>query len=200
MSQNFKLDKDRSVIASAFGYDEDDIAIMEGNRLPPDDYILLYQDSDWCAFVDDTARQERGLVNCFIVLFKPDSLVRGLHAKMLNEWIEKGFVMEDLQFYQSATASLWELHYREQAELPHFRDLIEAMANRPVMVCGMYKPGVTRAEAIKEAHTFVLEQRKRYQLTQRNNSVHVSDSEEAAVIEGHLWLYGKAAPPTIEDL
>ena len=148
---DLKLDKNPKVIANAFGYDEDDIAIMEGSRLPPDDYILLYQGDDWCAFVDDTARQERGLANCFIIIFKPDCLARGLHGKMLDEWIQRGFVMEDLQFYQAATVHLWEMHYREHKDKPFFLDLINEMANRPIMVCGMYKPGLTRTEAIKEA-------------------------------------------------
>ena len=187
------LPQDPAAIAAAFGYHPDEIAICPESRLPPDDYLLLYQGDKWCAFVDDFARQERGLSNCFIVIFKPDVISRGLQGKLLAEWIDEGFVMEDMQFYQAATAKFWERHYQEHKNKDWFSALIEAMANRPIMVFGMYRPGITRADAIVLAREFMKKQREKYGVNFRNNSVHVSDSEEAAYDEGVLWLYGLCA-------
>lgn len=185
-----KMQRMRLELGARYGYDADVISIAEGMRLPPKDYLLIHQGDNWCAFVDDFARQERALDHCFIVIFKPDCLARGLQGVMLQEWLAAGFIMEDMQFYQAATSEFWHAHYREHEQQPWFKDLLEAMANRPIMVFGMYKPGVSRLQAIADARLFAQTQRARYQQDARNNSVHVSDSETAAHREGVLWLYG----------
>jgi nucleoside diphosphate kinase len=136
-------------------------------------------------------------------MFKPDAISRGLQGVLMAEWQHAGFVIEDLSYYSAATVKFWRMHYAEHQHQPWFEQLIRAMGNRPIMVLIVYQPSVSRATAIHNARQFMQTQRTKYGLNNPNNTVHVSDSEEAAVREARIWIYGIKAdevlPPDEAD-
>lgn len=127
-----------------------------------------------------------------LVLFKPDSLQRGLVGRILERFEAKGLKIVGLKLRRFPT-DLIEAHYAVHAERPFYPTLVSYMTSGPVVaMCleGKDAIGVTRRLMGKtnsrEADPGTI--RGDFAMSFSNNLVHGSDGPESAARELKLFF------------
>lgn len=119
-----------------------------------------------------------------VVLLKPDALQRGLVGEIIHRFERKGLKIVALKMVKASEAIIEE-HYAHHKDKPFFAGLKKFMMSAP-LVClvleGKDATSVVRKMAGvtngREAEYGTI--RGDFSISQSNNIVHVSDSEEAA--------------------
>jgi len=127
-----------------------------------------------------------------LVLFKPDTLQRGLVGEIVHRFERKGLKIVALKMIAASEAMLEE-HYAHHKDKPFFASLKKFMMSAPLVgliVEGRDAIAVVRKMAgvtnSREADYGTI--RGDFSISQSNNIVHVSDSEEAATEEIHRFF------------
>lgn len=127
-----------------------------------------------------------------LVLLKPDTVRRGLVGAVLNRFEAKGLTIVALQ-HRHIDAAMADLHYAEHVErdfYPPLRDFVTSGPLVALVLEGDEAIEVVRAingatDGRKAAPGTI---RGDYSLSNRENLVHGSDSEESAAREIALWF------------
>jgi len=135
-----------------------------------------------------------------LVLFKPDTVQRGLCGRILTRFEEKGLKLIGLKLRQFPRA-LIEQHYEAHRERPFYAGLVDYMTSGPVVALaleGVDAIEVTRGlmgvtNARKAAPGTI---RGDFGMSFSNNLVHGSDGPESA--EKELALFFGEAEETVE--
>lgn len=127
-----------------------------------------------------------------VVLFKPDALQRGLVGEIIHRFERKGLKLAALKMMKVSEA-LVEEHYAHHKDKPFFGSLKKFMMSAPLVAMvleGKDSIAVVRKMAGvtsgREADFGTI--RGDFSISQSNNIVHVSDSEEAASEEIHRFF------------
>ncbi|EFQ83630.1 nucleoside diphosphate kinase [Aeromicrobium marinum DSM 15272] len=127
-----------------------------------------------------------------LVLLKPDAVRRGLTGAILSRFEAKGLTLVAMQL-RSIDAAMADAHYAEHVEQPWYPPLREFAVSGPlvaVVLEGDEAIGVVRAlngatDGRAAAPGTI---RGDLSLSNRENLVHASDSEESAAREIALWF------------
>lgn len=127
-----------------------------------------------------------------LVLIKPDAVRRGLVGEIIARFERKGLTIDALVL-RRMDADLADAHYAEHVEKPFYPPLKDFMTSGPLVaaiVSGDQAIGVVRTLVgatdgrVAAAGTI----RGDLSLSNRENLVHASDSEESAAREIKLWF------------
>ncbi|MEJ7742232.1 MAG: nucleoside-diphosphate kinase [Nocardioidaceae bacterium] len=127
-----------------------------------------------------------------LVLLKPDAVRRGLVGHIIGRFEAKGLTIVALE-QRHITADLADQHYADHVEKDFYPPLREFVTSGPMLALvleGEQAIDVVRAingatDGRKAAPGSI---RGDYSLSNRENLVHGSDSEESAVREIALWF------------
>lgn len=127
-----------------------------------------------------------------LVLIKPDAVRRGLVGQVLARFEAKGLAIEALEL-RSIDAAMADAHYAEHTEQPWYPPLREFAISGPLVALVL-----SGDEAISVVRTLNGATDGRtaapgtirgdWSLSNRENLVHASDSEESAAREIALWF------------
>ena len=127
-----------------------------------------------------------------LVLIKPDALARGLAGTVLARYEAKGLVPVAMEL-RTIDAEMADAHYAEHVEQPWYPPLREFAVSGPLVALvleGDEAIGVVRtlngATDGRKAEPGTI--RGDFSLSNRENLVHASDSEESAAREIALWF------------
>ena len=129
-----------------------------------------------------------------LVLIKPDAVARGLVGTVLARYEAKGLTLAALEL-RTIDAELSDAHYAEHLERPFYPGLRDFITSGPLValvVEGERAIEAVRAlngatDGVKAAPGTI---RGDLSLSNRENLVHASDSEESAAREIALWFPG----------
>ncbi|MGC4153093.1 MAG: nucleoside-diphosphate kinase [Propionicimonas sp.] len=129
-----------------------------------------------------------------LVLIKPDAVRRGLIGTILARYEAKGLTVVTLEqrLVDSAQA---DRHYAEHVEKPWYPGLREFITSGPLVALVLEGPAAVDVVRSMNGATNSAEAapgtvRGDLALSNRENLVHASDSEESAVREIALWFPG----------
>ena len=129
-----------------------------------------------------------------LVLIKPDAVRRGLIGTILARYEDKGLTVVTLEqrLVDSAQA---DRHYAEHVEKPWYPGLREFITSGPLVALVLEGPAAVDVVRSMNGATNSAEAapgtvRGDLALSNRENLVHASDSEESAVREIALWFPG----------
>lgn len=127
-----------------------------------------------------------------LVLIKPDAVARGLAGTVLARYEAKGLVPVAMEL-RTIDAEMADAHYFEHVEQPWYPPLREFAISGPLVALvleGDEAIGVVRAlngaTDGRKAEPGTI--RGDFSLSNRENLVHASDSEESAAREIALWF------------
>lgn len=142
-----------------------------------------------------------------LVLFKPDTVQRGLVGRILTRFEEKGLQLIGLKMRQFPEELLRQ-HYAVHAGRPFFEGLVKWMSSNPVVALaleGKDAVAVTRllVGATNGRTSAPGTIRGDFGMSFSNNLVHASDATETAASEMALWFADEAelvnwTPSTLE--
>ena len=136
------------------------------------------------------------------VLVKPDGVKRNLVDILLGEYETHGFeCLARVKFGgRERLAERFRQHYAEHAGQPFFADLVREMSTNGSIVAAIFRaktPSISGAADVTDAARTIC---KYIRLSRaesvRHNTIHVSDSPEAAAREIGIWF----PPALIADL
>ena len=127
-----------------------------------------------------------------LVLIKPDAVARGLIGEVISRLEAKGLTIEELQM-RTMDSALTDAHYADKVGMPFYPALKEFMTSGPLVamiVSGDEVIPVVRqlagaTDGRKAAPGTI---RGDLSLSNRENLIHASDSEESAKREIALWF------------
>eukprot|EP00292_Cryptomonas_paramecium_P023543 CAMPEP_0113676186 /NCGR_PEP_ID=MMETSP0038_2-20120614/8496_1 /TAXON_ID=2898 /ORGANISM="Cryptomonas paramecium" /LENGTH=144 /DNA_ID=CAMNT_0000593173 /DNA_START=162 /DNA_END=596 /DNA_ORIENTATION=- /assembly_acc=CAM_ASM_000170 len=125
-------------------------------------------------------------------MIKPDGVQRGLVAKIIERFEQKGFKLVALKF-KNADAKLLEAHYEDLKSKPFFPSLVQYMSSGPVVPMvwegeGVVKSGRVILGATRPAESAMGTVRGDLCIDVGRNICHGSDSVESANKEIALWF------------
>ena len=126
------------------------------------------------------------------VMVKPDGVRRGLMAKVLGVFEEKGYRLVGIKTMQ-LTSEIAAKHYAEHEGKPFYPDLLEFITSGPVLAMVWEGPQVIKGVRALMGATNPLEAdpgslRGKYAAEMSYNVVHGSDSPESAQREINLYF------------
>lgn len=129
-----------------------------------------------------------------LVLIKPDAVRRGLTGAVLSRFETKGLSIVAMQL-RTIDAAMADAHYRDHVEQPWYPPLREFATSGPLVALvleGDEAISVVRAlNGATDGRTAAPGTiRGDFSLSNRENLVHASDSEESAAREIALWFEG----------
>jgi len=127
-----------------------------------------------------------------LVLFKPDTVQRGLVGQILSRFESKGLQLVGLKLRVFSRQHL-EQHYEVHKERPFFANLVDFMSSGPVVaICLQGKDAISVVRTLvgktnsREAAPGTI--RGDFGMSFSNNLVHASDGPETAESELALWF------------
>jgi len=125
-------------------------------------------------------------------MLKPDAVERGLIAKILTRFEEKGFKLVAMKFTKSSKEHL-EKHYEDLKDKPFFAGLVTYMSSGPVVATvwegtKVVETGRKMLGATKPFDSLPGTIRGDYAIDVGRNICHGSDSVESAKKEIALWF------------
>ncbi|MCD9197272.1 nucleoside-diphosphate kinase [Aeromicrobium wangtongii] len=127
-----------------------------------------------------------------LVLIKPDAVRRGLVGQILSRYEEKGLTLVAME-QRTIDAAMADAHYAEHVEKPWYPPLREFATSGPLVALvleGDEAISVVRrlngATDGRQAEPGTI--RGDMSLSNRENMVHASDSEESSARETALWF------------
>lgn len=144
-----------------------------------------------------------------LILFKPDSVQRGLCGRVLSRFEEKGLKIAAMKLMQ-ITPDLAARHYEAHKERPFYPGLVKFMTSSPVVALALEGVGAIQVARNLMGATFGPDAapgtiRGDFGSSRSYNLVHGSDSPEAAARELELFFpegiveYDHAAQTWIYD-
>ena len=129
-----------------------------------------------------------------VVLVKPDGVRRGLRSAVLIAYQTQGFKLlkERVCGLPNLEARL-ERHYAEHFGKDFYPGLINAMCESPVVALLLAAEGPAD-ETIEAGRRLCKQLRSCFALANPNNTVHASDSAEAAAREEKIWFPAEWIP------
>lgn len=129
-----------------------------------------------------------------LVLIKPDAVARGLVGAVLSRYEAKGLRIVAME-HRAIDAAMADAHYAEHTEQPWYPPLREFAVSGPLVA--LVLEGDEAIEVVRSLNG-VTDGRKAapgtirgdLSLSNRENLVHASDSEESAAREMSLWFPG----------
>lgn len=129
-----------------------------------------------------------------LVLIKPDAVARGLVGAVLSRYEAKGLRIVAME-HRVIDAAMADAHYAEHTEQPWYPPLREFAVSGPLVA--LVLEGDEAIEVVRSLNG-VTDGRKAapgtirgdLSLSNRENLVHASDSEESAAREMSLWFPG----------
>ncbi|SKB04759.1 nucleoside-diphosphate kinase [Aeromicrobium choanae] len=129
-----------------------------------------------------------------LVLIKPDAVARGLVGAVLSRYEAKGLRIVAME-HRAIDAEMADAHYAEHTEQPWYPPLRDFAVSGPLVA--LVLEGDEAIEVVR-ALNGVTDGRKAapgtirgdLSLSNRENLVHASDSEESAARETSLWFPG----------
>merc|ERR1712086_513825 len=126
------------------------------------------------------------------IMIKPDGIQRGLVAKIIARFEEKGFFLKGLKM-MNVEKSLAEEHYADLNKKPFFKDLVDYMISGPVICMvwegnGVVLTGRKIIGATKPAESAPGTIRGDYCIDVGRNIIHGSDAVESAKHEIGMWF------------
>lgn len=119
-----------------------------------------------------------------VVLFKPDTLQRGLVGEIIHRFERKGLKIVALKMMKASEAIIEE-HYAHHKDKPFFAGLKSFMMSAPLV--GMVLEGKDAVAVVRKMAGVTNGREADYgsirgdfSISQSNNIVHISDSEESA--------------------
>lgn len=127
-----------------------------------------------------------------LVLIKPDAVRRGLVGTILARYEAKGLTLVTLELRQVDAAQA-DRHYAEHAEKPWYPPLREFITSGPLVALVLEGTAAIDVVRLANGATNGVEAapgtiRGDLSLSNRENLVHASDSEESAAREIALWF------------
>ncbi len=127
-----------------------------------------------------------------LVLIKPDAVRRGLVGTILARYEAKGLTLVTLELRQVDAAQA-DRHYAEHAEKPWYPPLREFITSGPLVALVLEGTAAIDVVRLANGATNGAEAapgtiRGDLSLSNRENLVHASDSEESAAREIALWF------------
>ena len=127
-----------------------------------------------------------------LVLIKPDAVRRGLVGEILGRFERKGIIVESMVL-RAMDAELADEHYADHVEKPFYPPLKEFMTGGPLValvlagddVIEVVRTMIGSTDGRKAAAGTI---RGDFSLSNRENLVHGSDSEESAEREIGIWF------------
>lgn len=127
-----------------------------------------------------------------LVLIKPDAVARGLVGTVLSRYETKGLSIVAME-HRSIDSAMADSHYAEHTEQPWYPPLREFATSGPLVALVLEGD---EAISVVRALNGATDGRKAepgtvrgdYSLSNRENLVHASDSEESAAREIALWF------------
>jgi len=127
-----------------------------------------------------------------LVLIKPDAVARGLVGAVLSRYESKGLRIVAM-VHRTIDAAMADAHYAEHTEQPWYPPLREFAVSGPLV--SLVLEGDEAIEVVRSLHG-ATDGRKAapgtirgdFSLSNRENLVHASDSEESAAREISLWF------------
>lgn len=127
-----------------------------------------------------------------LVLIKPDAVRRGLVGEIIGRFERKGLTIEAMVL-RTMDGDLADQHYADHVEKPFYPPLREFMTSGPLVAMILAGDGAIEvvrrlvgATDGRQAAAGTI--RGDYSLSNRENLVHASDSEESAKAEIALWF------------
>ncbi len=129
-----------------------------------------------------------------LVLIKPDAVRRGLVGAVLSRFESKGLSIVAMQL-RTIDGDMADAHYSDHVEQPWYPPLREFATSGPLVALVLEGD---EAISVVRALNGATDGRKAepgtirgdYSLSNRENLVHASDSEESAAREIELWFAG----------
>eukprot|EP00277_Geminigera_cryophila_P011769 CAMPEP_0179443640 /NCGR_PEP_ID=MMETSP0799-20121207/27088_1 /TAXON_ID=46947 /ORGANISM="Geminigera cryophila, Strain CCMP2564" /LENGTH=151 /DNA_ID=CAMNT_0021229889 /DNA_START=25 /DNA_END=480 /DNA_ORIENTATION=+ len=126
------------------------------------------------------------------IMIKPDGVQRGLVAKVIARFEQKGFKLVAMKF-KTPSKQLLEEHYADLKSKPFFPGLLEYMTSGPVVPMvwegdGVVKAGRVLLGATKPSESAPGSIRGDYCIDVGRNICHGSDAVESATKEIALWF------------
>ena len=127
-----------------------------------------------------------------LIIFKPDTLQRGLVGKLLTRFEEKGLQIVGMKMLV-ITEDLAAKHYAPHKGKPFYEGLVRFMTSSPVVVLALQGKGVIEVSRKMMGATFGFKAesgtiRGDFGVSSSFNLIHGSDSPEAAKAELALWF------------
>lgn len=125
-----------------------------------------------------------------IIIIKPDGLRRNLRGTILDLYSEAGLEACNYHEYEEGAPGLLPLfaeHYREHKNKEFYRDLVTEMAKGPICVLHMVSK-LSPEDTAAKGREVMAQIRDKYAESLRHNTVHASDSPEAAQREHRIWF------------
>ena len=125
-----------------------------------------------------------------IVIVKPDGMRRDLRTAILDLYSNAGLNAVKYREYKKDSPllpSLFAEHYREHKNKEFYQELVSEMAKGPICVMHMVSE-LSSEETVKKGRAVMEEIREKYAESRRHNTVHASDSPEAARRESRIWF------------
>eukprot|EP00291_Cryptomonas_curvata_P025988 CAMPEP_0172163562 /NCGR_PEP_ID=MMETSP1050-20130122/7340_1 /TAXON_ID=233186 /ORGANISM="Cryptomonas curvata, Strain CCAP979/52" /LENGTH=143 /DNA_ID=CAMNT_0012833765 /DNA_START=32 /DNA_END=463 /DNA_ORIENTATION=+ len=125
-------------------------------------------------------------------MIKPDGVQRGLVAKIIERFEQKGFKLVALKF-MNASKDLLEQHYADLSSKPFFPSLVTYMNSGPVVPMvwegtGVVKAGRVILGATRPSESAMGTVRGDFCIDVGRNICHGSDAVESAEKEIALWF------------
>jgi nucleoside-diphosphate kinase len=127
-----------------------------------------------------------------LIIFKPDTMNRGLVGRILQRFEDKGLRLAAMKLQQSPRQQV-EQHYAVHRERPFYQDLVDFMTSGPVIVAVLEGPnaitvvrnllGATHGQKANPGTI-----RGDFGLDQQYNLVHASDGPDTAKQEIELFF------------
>jgi nucleoside-diphosphate kinase len=127
-----------------------------------------------------------------LVLLKPDAVRRGLAGAVLGRYEAKGLGIVALEL-RHVDAAMADRHYADHVEKPWYPPLRDYFTSGPLIALVLEGPAAVDVVRLMNGVTNSLVAdpgtiRGDYSLSNRENLVHASDSEESAGREIALWF------------
>ena len=127
-----------------------------------------------------------------LVLLKPDAVRRGLAGTILARYEAKGLAVVAMEF-RHVDAAMADRHYADHVEQPWYPPLREYFTSGPLVALVLEGPSAVDVVRLMNGVTNSVVAapgtiRGDFSLSNRENLVHASDSEESAAREVALWF------------
>ncbi|MDO4783983.1 MAG: nucleoside-diphosphate kinase [Propionibacteriaceae bacterium] len=126
------------------------------------------------------------------VIIKPDAVARGLVGAILSRYEAKGLRIVAMD-QRTIGPDFAERHYAEHVGRPYYGELVAFMTGGPLVA--LILEGESAIDVVRAMHGATNGVaaapgtiRGDYSLSNRENLVHASDSEESAAREAALWF------------
>jgi nucleoside-diphosphate kinase len=124
-----------------------------------------------------------------LVLIKPDAFERGHVGEIISAIEDRGWNIVELQMHKYASGDLVAQHYAQHKKEEFYEGLCKSITGNKIIVMQVEGIDIIRLMRVLVGQRDVPGSlRGRFAKDIRNNAIHCSDSEEAAIREIGIWF------------